>query len=254
MCSGGLRVVATRAFSASGSTDAAKPGRRTLHRVRQTWHERAAFWRSELRLSAGGGGWLVSRGALDLWARTDFDGCDKFILEDCYKGRWWCEDVIISRCLVARGAKLSFLPHTFFWNSYQFFISTPNRGDGYFMTPHELPCLSHHFGEEINRKIGRATIFHSEDPEEMKEIEDIVYGTRKLPADKCVSPYKFCALEGQVCMCTGTVRYGAGDELEEGATSFTPPREVKGKILCSNGEFGKDPAPGSVKQCGCKRH
>ncbi len=198
----------------------------------------------------------MSRGALDLWARTDFDGCDPFIDFDeaCYKGRWWCEDVIISHCLVARGAKLLFLPHTFFWNSYQWFISTPNRGDGYFMTPRELPCLSYHFGEPINQAIGRATIFHSESPAEMMEIEEIVYGPAKLPIDKCVSAYKFCAVEGSFCTCTGMVRYGAGDDLsDDGAKGFARAREVSDKILCSNGAFGEDPAPGAVKQCSCRK-
>eukprot|EP00040_Diaphanoeca_grandis_P000102 m.14348 g.14348 ORF g.14348 m.14348 type:complete len:2596 (-) comp10105_c0_seq1:515-8302(-) len=54
--------------------------------------------------------------------------------------------------------------------------------------------------------------------------------------------FQFCALENSLCMCNGTVRYGAGGRYFFGSAD--------GEIECKNSVFG-DPNPGARKQCHC---
>ena len=60
-----------------------------------------------------------------------------------------------------------------------------------------------------------------------------------------------CADEHERCECSGTVRYRAWDDtVGHVAESPVPPGTTS--MLCENGQFGGDPAPGKAKRCLCR--
>jgi hypothetical protein len=57
-----------------------------------------------------------------------------------------------------------------------------------------------------------------------------------------------CAYEGQMCTCTGQVRYGYPHTKQ-----WTTPQDIEGVIHCSATVFATDVAPGKSKECQCHR-
>ena len=63
--------------------------------------------------------------------------------------------------------------------------------------------------------------------------------------------FKPCADEHENCKCSGTVQYRAWvPGVGHAAESLVPPGATS--MMCENGQFGGDPAPGKAKRCLCR--
>lgn len=65
------------------------------------------------------------------------------------------------------------------------------------------------------------------------------------------SEYTQCATEGGYCECDGTITYGAGVNGQPDFSRATA--TTQGSSSCTNGQFGRDPLPGTAKACFCGR-
>ncbi len=82
-------------------------------------------------------------------------------------------------------------------------------------------------------------------PEGAQWVEEHGVIRVKQASDEVTGDVRTCAYEKQRCMCEGHVRYGDGD-------SWTDWRDIEESIMCTNQEFGTDPAPHKVKVCQCR--
>uniref|UniRef100_A0A7S4V1A1 Uncharacterized protein n=1 Tax=Alexandrium monilatum TaxID=311494 RepID=A0A7S4V1A1_9DINO len=60
-----------------------------------------------------------------------------------------------------------------------------------------------------------------------------------------LTKWESCSLEGRSCHCDGMARYGMNAQWVY--------KNFSGDFSCDNEAFGRDPAPGEVKECHCRR-
>lgn len=88
---------------------------------------------------------------------------------------------------------------------------------------------------------------------ELNEGNDVAKGAYS-PCDT----FSFCANEGEICQCQGTVRYGTHPDDLIGASEGVlleqdeVIKNVSGQINCTKDALGEDPAPLRAKYCSCR--